>query len=347
VTQDEIERGGEGRRISGRHEQPRFAVGQGDADFADVAGHDGTAGEHGLEQRERQAFRQRREHEHVGRREDRRNVGAKTEQVHAVRDAEVAGARRQRLRQLPTAADGEMELRVPPDEQRHGVDEAPVPLHGIQIAHRHEKPVAGAEAQLFPERDPFRPHVSDAVGYGRDARAGHPEVPAQVLRQGDGHGHRPGTRRNRRAHRQPAAQAGGVVAAPVHRHDMRDSRSPGRPRAVNGHGELVAVCDRDPVSPQGPFQEARIPRRDRSVQPEILDGDPRPIQLAGEPALPVGGKEHDVPRAGGLQRAREVRDDALRPSGSVGLDEVRDPQAGEGIGHHALRRACRPPVQAS
>ena len=75
LHQERVERGRQRGRIGGRDQHAGFIPAERRADFADIAGDDGAAGEHRLEQRERQPFGERRQREQVGRREDGRDIG--------------------------------------------------------------------------------------------------------------------------------------------------------------------------------------------------------------------------------------------------------------------------------
>ena len=213
-------------------------------------------------------------------------------------------------------------------------------FHRVQVADRHGQAVFGSQPQLSAERRLRHGRERGAIGDGGDARGAQPKIPTQVLGHTPRHRHDRAAERGRDAHGNPSPQATGVVAAPVHRQEMRNLRAPSGPRAVHGHRKFVAVRQRDPVTLQGPHEPTREGRRERAIEPKRLHPHARAADLACEPALALGRRDDEVVGSRRLERGSETRHHALRTSGTIRLDEVRQTQAAQVHG-------WKPTVQAS
>ena len=95
-----------------------------------------------------------------------------------------------------------------------------------------------------------------------------PQVPGELTGNGDD------ARREREgeAQREAAAEPFGIIAAAVHRDDMRHAGAPGSPRSVHRPRELVTVRDRDAVTPEERDEPAGAVGRDRPIKVEVLHG---------------------------------------------------------------------------
>src|SRR2546428_2800078 len=89
-----------------------------------------------------------------------------------------------------------------------------------------------------------------ALGNRRDPRGADPQVATQLPGEHLGHGDDTAAQPRRGPEGELAAQPPGVVAAAVHRDDVRHARPAGGPSAVEGHRELVTVREIDPVAPE-------------------------------------------------------------------------------------------------
>jgi hypothetical protein len=113
----------------------------------------------------------------------------------------------------------------------------------------------------------------------------------------------------------------------VHRDDVRNAGTPGRPRAVHGHREFVAVRHLNPMPPESLLQGARTGSRQALVLTEVLDRDAGSFELPRQPPFTVGVNEHDVARPGRLQHRRHVSHDLLGAARPVRFDQVRNAHA--------------------
>ncbi len=104
----------------------------------------------------------------------------------------------------------------------------------------------------------------------------------------------------------------------------------------------MAVGDGDAVPAQGRFQPPRARRRDGPLQPEVLDGHARSLELIRQPPLAAGREERHVKGPRLLQRSGEMGQDTLRSARPVRLDQVRDPQSGEVARSGDHRASCAP-----
>ena len=307
IGQQTVERGGERGRIARRYQHAGAAVIERGRDLAHVGRDDGPRREHRFQQRERQAFRERRQHEEITCRQHRRHVGAQSEQVDPVCHAAGARLRRQRPGELAAPGDREVERRMAVRQARQRLDRVAMPLDRIQIADRHQQAIGRPERQLVAQRASRGRGEPDAIGDHLDARSADEQIPAEVIRElvrDGGHARAAG---DRRPESDTPPETSGVVPAAVHRDHVGDARMPRGPPAIDGHAELVAVRDIDPVTAERRRQRPRARRRQRPIEAIRFNGDPRAGELPREPAfslLPAGRRHSTCPRPAGRRRDR-------------------------------------------
>ncbi len=176
-------------------------------------------------------------------------------------DALRARLRDQRVGELAAAGNREVQRRMAVRKVRHRGDCVAMPLDRIQVADRDQQAIAGAERQLVAQRAPRSRDEADAVGDHLDPRAADEQIAADVARELMRHGDHARATRDRGAEGETPSQTPGIVPAAVHGDHVRDAGIPRGPRAVNGHAELVTVCDIDPVTAERRRQESRTRRR--------------------------------------------------------------------------------------
>ena len=227
-----------------------------------------------------------------------------------------------------------------------------MPLDWVEVADGHDEVILGRQRELGTYRRLGERVEADAVGNGRDPGGADPQVATQLA--GERLGHRDDTpAQSRRGPKgELAAQPPGVVAAAVHRDDVRHAGTPGGPCTVEGHRELVTVREIDPVAPESRRERGGESGGQGAVELEVLDGDPGRGQLATEPALLTRGQERDARAPPGLQLSRQLRQHSLGAAGAVRFNEMRDARApnreGAVASHPAgWRRGQSPAAQAS
>jgi hypothetical protein len=177
-----------------------------------------------------------------------------------IADAGCACLRGERAGQFSPARDRQVQCGMPLGEPRQRVHGDAVTLDRIQVAERDRQAIPGTERQLTSHGAGIsRRGEAHAVGHHVDARSRHEEIAADVrgelLRDGDD----ARAPRDGRAQRQTPLEPSRVIAAAVHGGDERDAGMPRCPRAIDGHGEFVAVRQVDPV----PFERQRDRPRTR------------------------------------------------------------------------------------
>jgi hypothetical protein len=226
-------------------------------------------------------------------------------------------------------------------QQSERIDQIAMSFHRIQVADRDEQPVVGLKPELAAQHGPIGGGAPYPVRDDLDLAARHAQIPAQVVGELTGDGDEAAAARHRGAHRETAAKPGRVVAAAVHRDHVLDAGIPRGPAAVHGKGELVAVCHVDRVAPQDGSQGPGTRRRKWTIQPEMIDGDARALELPRQPPFSIRRKQHEVVRTRGLQARREIRQHAFGAPGTVRLDQVGDAEPAQPRPVHAPHRCLQ------
>src|SRR6266850_745617 len=99
----------------------------------------------------------------------------------------------------------------------------------------------------------------------------------------------------------------------------------------------MAVCDGDAMTAERRRQRSSTRRRNGLIQTEVFDRDARPLQLTREPPFTIRRQKDDALTTGRLKSFRQVDDDALGATRTVGLDQLCNPQ------HWEFRRVERSP----
>ena len=104
------------------------------------------------------------------------------QQVDALRQTIGACSGSERLFQIATAGNRDVDRRMPFAQQIQRVNQILMPLHCVQIADRDHEPCLGRESKLFAKRDRGWTFVSDAVRNHQQPRASQPEIVRERLR---------------------------------------------------------------------------------------------------------------------------------------------------------------------
>ena len=129
-----------------------------------------------------------------------------------------------------------------------------MPLDRIQIPDGQQQTVVRPEPQLLAQGGSLRSHVPDTVGNHRNSGLWNPQVPTDFAGQAFRDRHGLATDPHRRTQRQTPPEPARVIAAAMHRDDMRNPGTPRGPGAVNRHRELVAVRDVNSMSEKDVLQ---------------------------------------------------------------------------------------------